>query len=329
MNYDHNCREHQLKLRDVLWCLWVDMSKDDGKKLARELSPQLAGADLESLELTVRDVMASVTPCIPFLRKWETEGPNTATAPWNNVPKKWSPEDDKPQSNAWTIFLYGDTGVGKSTWASLAPKPFFFDLENGLKYIKCKKTKLITNVSDFDRALDWFWTSEYKTGVIDTASKLENMMGKEILSHNSGMKTLASDFGKGFALLKGQFQELIDRIQRNCSTYDKNVIIIGHCTVGDAPNPDGEEYKRYIPDMHKSVTNYVSSQVDACLLAYLDVFVRETESEDYIAKLRDKEPKLLCGFSPIAICKNRFNLPNGIKMDKAVFDAIEAQSKRI
>ena len=47
------------------------------------------------------------------------------------------------------ILLYGDAGVGKSSFAATAPKPVILVLEDGLDQIDCAKTPHIKDFATF------------------------------------------------------------------------------------------------------------------------------------------------------------------------------------
>ena len=46
------------------------------------------------------------------------------------------------------LLIYGPPGIGKSTLASLAPKPIFIDVENGLRRLKVEKHLLWVNLKN-------------------------------------------------------------------------------------------------------------------------------------------------------------------------------------
>ena len=64
--------------------------------------------------------------------------------------------------------IYGEPGVGKSTFANSAPNPIFISAEGGLKHLECSKV----NVSSFEDVRDALTAlreqdHKFKTVVLD------------------------------------------------------------------------------------------------------------------------------------------------------------------
>ena len=70
------------------------------------------------------------------------------------------------------ILLYGTEGIGKSTFASEAPKPIFVQTEDGLAEIDCDEFPLATSFDDVLQALAELRAQahDYETVVIDTST---------------------------------------------------------------------------------------------------------------------------------------------------------------
>ena len=75
------------------------------------------------------------------------------------------------------IVLYGPEGVGKSTWASHAPRPVYVGAERGSKYLDVARIPA-AELKHWGDVLDWLYEfrnprSQYQTLVIDTLDWLE------------------------------------------------------------------------------------------------------------------------------------------------------------
>jgi hypothetical protein len=57
--------------------------------------------------------------------------------------------------------LYGTHGIGKSTFASCAPKPIFIQTEDGLGEIDCDKLPLTTTFDQAMQALSELYTDKH------------------------------------------------------------------------------------------------------------------------------------------------------------------------
>lgn len=92
-----------------------------------------------------------------------------------------------PQNMPSVVMLvYGDGGVGKSTFASTAPKPFMADCENGSKYFGLRGIKMdvahIEKWSDMRDFLDAAKKGGYETIVIDPLGELMGKLKRHMLA---------------------------------------------------------------------------------------------------------------------------------------------------
>ena len=82
------------------------------------------------------------------------------------------------------VVIYGSDGVGKSSWASQAPKPIFLDIEDGVSNIDVDSISL--NESKFEDVIDTIralLTEDhgYETLVIDSIDWLESKIWRKVV----------------------------------------------------------------------------------------------------------------------------------------------------
>lgn len=172
-------------------------------------------------------------------------------APWNGAG-----EGEK-------IILYADSGMGKTTLASMAPAPVFIGLDDGGRRIRHPKTgepiaafegvETFQDVRDVLQQPELF--SEYKTVVLDTITVLQDLAVPHMLNtvpNEKGSKVssiVAYGYGKGYQHLYDVMKLILqdcDRLVR----MGKNIIFIAQAGPHKVPNAGGEDYLRSGPRLY-------------------------------------------------------------------------------
>lgn len=128
------------------------------------------------------------------------------------------------------MLLYGEGGVGKTTFASTAPAPFLADCENGAKYFGLRGIKLnvalIESWKDMSQFLELARKSKCETIVIDPIGELMDKlklymiaMGDTKLVQKDGSPTMA-----GWGWLKKNLRDYV-KVLRDTG---KHVLLVAH-----------------------------------------------------------------------------------------------------
>lgn len=166
--------------------------------------------------------------------------------------------------------VYGQAGIGKTTFALSTPKPLLFDFDNGVHrvnyaHIKDVDTVQIEDYQNFVDVLEKEDLSDYETFVIDTGGKLLDYMGENIIKRNpkmgraNGMLTL-----QGYGERKATFSALIKKI----ATMNKHIFFVAHRQT----TQEGDDM-RYVPLFGGS--NYDSLVTELDLVGYMEANGKE------------------------------------------------------
>ena len=174
------------------------------------------------------------------------------------------------------ILLYGEHGVGKSTWANQAPKPIFIDVEGGLMTsIATARCGFAIGVSFTPNVCSSPRGHEYKTICIDTLDWAESLLHKMIVDRTNDNKVKSvSDawlaYGRGMSRA-AEFHKLLtvlDAAIRNM----RGVILLGHAKVERVEDPGMPAYTRYNIDVHKSIAGMVCEWADEVLFCNTRIY---------------------------------------------------------
>ena len=157
--------------------------------------------------------------------------------------------------------IYGTGGIGKTSLALQAPAPVvFFDLDRSLQKLARNQQlgRVRTLPADTYKELYETLTATgwdgIKTIVIDSASELEALAELDVLrtvktSNGQQAKSIEDyGFGKGYRFLYDRM-DLILQAAENHIRAGRNVVFICHESIDSAPNPMGENFLRYSPDL--------------------------------------------------------------------------------
>ena len=111
---------------------------------------------------------------------------------------------------ALKINVAGTDGIGKTTFASKAPKPIFVKTEDGTNFVDAPSFPLCESYDDIVKQLQTLYEEEhdYKTLVFDTTDWAEKLVQKKVCDIHSIKSIEALGFGKGYT----ESAELYNRI---------------------------------------------------------------------------------------------------------------------
>lgn len=177
------------------------------------------------------------------------------------------------------MLVYGEGGVGKTTFASTAPNPIIADCENGAKYFGLRGIKVnvaqIEKWSDMREFLDYVKNEANKveTVVIDPIGELMDKLKKFMVAtgdtklvQKDGNPTMA-----GWGWLKKTFKDYL-KVLRDSG---KNVILIAHI---EESKDEDRIVKR--PKIETKISDDIVNMVD--IVGYMTVVQQEGETKRII-----------------------------------------------
>lgn len=207
------------------------------------------------------------------------------------------------KSRPQKIVIYGTEGVGKTYLAAQCPAPLFIDCEGGTDQLDVARTERVVS---YNQLLSYLQDipAEFETVVIDTIDWAERYITDFVCTQGKKDSIEEFGYGKGYVLLKEQFQKFLDKLSEIATT--KNVVLIAHSQIRKFELPDQQgAFDKYELKMTKHVTPVVKEWCDALL--FMNWFTRvDIDSDTKKAKASGgKERVIYTAHSAAWDAKNR------------------------
>lgn len=222
----------------------------------------------------------------------------------------------KPVKRAPRITLYGTAGIGKSTFASLAPKPLFLDIEDGLDNLDVPRLRC-RSFPDVMEALRALYTDEheYKTIVLDSADWLEALIFKDVCREHkvSNIEEVAKGFGKGYTFALGHWNQLLTALTSLRNHKNMAIILLAHNQVKRYDDPMTDSYDRHKLKLNDKASALVTEWSDCLLFANYKTYIDKSDGgfNKEIKKGKGHGERVMyTSEKPSFFAKNRYGLPD-------------------
>ncbi len=152
-----------------------------------------------------------------------------------------------------TIIIYGAGGLGKDTFFSGFPKPFFIDVENGTGNLDVSRM-VPTGYDDALTQIKAIEAKDCETLVLSGLDTLEKHLFKKIVSEDSkGAKNMvqaAGGYGNGYKVAIEMWAELLKELHR-IRALGITVGAVCHELVYAYNDPTAQSYDRYRLNLHE------------------------------------------------------------------------------
>lgn len=170
------------------------------------------------------------------------------------------------------MLLYGEPGVGKSTFAVKAPKPYFVTTDGNYEFLEefGADPEAHTQVSSWSEAKKLFASDvfdDYETIVIDLLEDLFKWCEYEYCTRNRIDHVSDIGYGKGYDSSRNEFFIEICKL----IGLEKNIILIMHGTTFMQKDRRGVEHPKHAPStrLPDKVLDMIEGRVRFCLRCYL------------------------------------------------------------
>ena len=227
------------------------------------------------------------------------------------------------------IFLYGPSGIGKTTLAAAFPGVLVLPAEDGAEQMDVARLPQPKTWADAMALTDLVLAEpgEHRAFCIDSATALERLCFSHVAAHHGKPTIAAIAYGEGYAFAEEEWGRLLEKLD---AIRDKGlaVILIGHQTEVSYVDPRSAPYDRFVPRLHKRILPMTIEWADCLLCGSYTVFVDKEVggfNKERTRAVGGGERVIYTRELPTALAKNRYGLPSEIAWGWAdVFAGISA-----
>jgi hypothetical protein len=179
------------------------------------------------------------------------------------------------------IGVYGQPGVGKTTFGASAPRPIFLGAERGTEHLNVARFPVPETWLECHDAITTLGKEkhDFDTLVFDSLDWAESLCWADVC-REWGVTSIEAagpnggGFGKGYGEALKRWEKLLGRMEmlreKGAGGRGMNVILIAHATVRQFKNPAGADYNRYTMKLQEKATAKVTEAVGILLFAMFE-----------------------------------------------------------
>lgn len=212
------------------------------------------------------------------------------------------------------IFLWGNSGVGKSSWAAGAPNPIFVGAEDGTNHLDVARFPEPKTYADIRKYLGALLTDkhEYKSVVVDSFDWCEPFIDQAVcdIDGSTHIDKALGGYGRGQAESLKFVKTLFSDCNLLLEKRGMNIIFIGHSQIKPFSAPDQPApYDRIIPKGNEKKVALLVEYCDVVMYATYETFLKTDKDPKKVRALGDGVRVCFTEFRPAFIAKNRLDLP--------------------
>lgn len=212
--------------------------------------------------------------------------------------------------------LYGEPGVGKSTFAAKAPKPFFITTDGNYEWLDLPEKDHI-QVNSWEEAKKAFAKdfTDYETIVVDLTEDLFKWCEAEFCVKNRIDHVSDIGYGKGYDITRNNFFiEMCKLIG-----LDKNIIFIMHGITTIVKDRRGVEHTKYVPTSR--IPDKVLDMLEGRLRYFLRCYLKAEENSEDNTLVKKRYLSLIPKENEFGICRgiDENAVPHDIPLDFNIF----------
>lgn len=218
------------------------------------------------------------------------------------------------------IVLYGVEGIGKTTFAALAPRPIFIGPEDGAGAITFDRFPRPERWSDILDAVEVLTAEDhpYQTLALDSLDWAEPLIWAHCCERDGKASIESYGYGKGYVEALTEVRLFLSALERLQSKRGMHVVLIAHAHLKMLKNPGGDDYERWTLKLNEKAGGAVREWAETVLFANHETFTKDNANERKIGFSTGRR-LLYTTKTASHEAKNRFALPEELELSWDAF----------
>lgn len=224
------------------------------------------------------------------------------------------------KSVALKVVVYGPEGIGKSTFASMFPRPVFIDTEGSTAHMDVTRTPAPRSWVELQGQIRYFIDNPHELGtlILDTADWAEKLCIEHIcaVKQIGGIEDLG--YGKGYTYVKEEYGRLLNLLDQ-LKDRGVHVVMTAHAQLRKVEQPDEMgSYDRWEMKLSKQTFPLVKEWADMILFANYKTFIVNVDGKGAQKGKNKATGGARMMYASHHVCwdaKNRFGLPDEMPFD--------------
>jgi len=224
------------------------------------------------------------------------------------------------------LLIYGVAGIGKTLFATSAPRPVVLQTEDGLGTISVPTFGMLRSFDEVMQAIGSLYDEphEFQTVVVDSLDWLEPLIWQHTAQQHNQANIEAFGYGKGYLAALDAWRSFLEGLNALRDERGMAVILLAHAEIKRFDSPETEPYDRYQPKLHARASALVQEHVDAVLFANYRITTLKSDAgfgKKVVRGVTGGDRLLHTVERPAFLAKNRFGLPETLTLSWPEFAA--------
>ena len=226
------------------------------------------------------------------------------------------------KSAALKVVIYGPEGIGKSTFASMFPRPVFIDTEGSTSHMDVTRTPKPLSWTELCRQVEYFIQNPQQLGslIIDTADWAEKLCTEQLCASKGVGGIEDFGYGKGYVYQAEDFGRFLNQLDK-LNGLGVHIVLNCHAAMRKFEQPDEMgAYDRWELKLAKKVAPLVKEWADMILFANYKTTVVNVDGQGATKgknKVTGGRRVMYASHHPCWDAKNRFGLPDEMPFEYA------------